>query len=225
MNLTNVLIPTWAKWLAALLVVAALAGAVGYMVHTYNASLQTRFEEGFKAGKAACEALQAQAHAKATGQVIDAARADMAVAAALGAVQEQRRTGIDNHFDHLHNALAAAQAKGSPDEKRPVAGSVCVLPAERVRIWQAANLGGASGDTAGSSTAARQSDGSTAPVARVAQRGVARLRSEPLADGTPVPPVGGAALRPAATPAGAASGVQPVASTVASHPADVWRGN
>jgi hypothetical protein len=173
----------WAAWKAlawaavAVPAVAAAGWAVGR--HDGAAACQARYERQAREQGAA-------GHAKV---VLDAQTA-IARSQASGAAREVQRERIDARFRQLDRKAAHA----APD---PV--DACVLPAERLRDWNAANAG-ASADLGAT---AEQPDDAASNAASSSLGPDARPGGQPPGGGAPLSPAGQPALPPAAVAAAA----------------------
>ena len=211
--MTKNAIPFWLKALALALAAAALVWAIRWPVNAYRNSQQARYDAGYKAGQSACAADHARVTSKAREQQVQEAAAEIQRQSAQGAAAEQRQAAIDAHFDNLGARLAAVQKKGANHETLPLDGcNNYVLPAERLRIWEAASRGDFGGGAeADLGAAAIQPDRSTAPFAAASQRAASGFGDQSLANSAPVPPLGGTTLRSAAVFAVDPAGLSPVA--------------
>lgn len=218
-KLLNYAVPAWVKVAAIALAIAGALGGAYAIYHAYNNVLQTQFNAGLKAGKAACETAHQQAISQARADAITQAQDRLTQQQQHGERAEQRRSRIHNHFDQLGAQLAAAHQQTGDPYASAIDGGTCVLPAERLRIWQAANRGHASGAAADHGATAIQPAGSAPTPAATDQRANAHAGAQPSGDGAHVSPTGGATLRPAAMAASRAGGVQPVAD------ADIFGGH
>ena len=206
------IIPVWVKAAAIALALAALGGMLWGGYSAYNAQLASRYDAGYAAGVADFEHQYAQAASAARERQIKQAEADMATAAQAGAEQEQRRATLDIHYDTLGAQLAAAQSKGAIHENRDrCTVDDADLLAERLRIWRAANRGGAHRAAAPASTPASQPAGSPAPTPAASGRANQDTGAQPPGRDAAVSPARNANLRPAAAPASSAQRLQPVA--------------
>ena len=208
-------IPVWVKAVAIVLALAALGGVLWGGHAAYNTQLTTRYNAGYAAGKAEFERLHAQASTSAREQQIKQAETDRATAAAAGASHEQRRTAVDARFDQLNNQLATAHAKGTRHERSSNADRCTVddadLPAERLRIWRAANSGGADRAAAAESAPASQSAGSSPSTATAGGWRNQDAGTQPPGSDAVLPPAGDADVRPAEVPHRGSSRLQRLA--------------
>lgn len=208
----SIVIPLWIKVAAILLALAALAGALWGGYTAYNNTLQDRYTAGYADGKAEFERLHAKASTSAREQQMKQAQTDMASAAQAGAQQEQRRATLEIHYDTLGAQLAAAQSKGAIHENRDrCTVDDADLLAERLRIWRAANRGGAHRAAAPASTPASQPAGSPAPTPAASGRANQDTGAQPPGRDAAVSPARNANLRPAAAPASGVQRLQPLA--------------
>jgi hypothetical protein len=150
-------------------------------------------------GKAACQAAQTKTTAKAVTKQRVKTQADINRGARTGAQHEANQVALDTFFDHL-----AQEQTHAPSD--PVDG--CVLPADRLRLWNAANAGP---QRAAEDAAAAEPDGAATPVATSSLRRDARLGGEPPRGGEGLPPAGIADLWAARVPADPVAGVPGVA--------------
>ena len=164
------------KWAA--ITVAALAVVYG---------LEALYQNGFATGKNACEKAQADTVVKAETQVKATAKKDIARATATGRQAEQSRRAIDTVFAQL----AEEAAHENPD---PV--DSCVLPAERLRRWNAANHGGADSGAAPGQPIDAAAAAAASPVGPDAGPG-----GQPPGGSQGLPPTGGADVQPVGLPA------------------------
>lgn len=206
--MTRPKIPVWLKAVIVLAAAAIPVLSAYWLYKAYNSALNTRYSEGYQAGKAATERLQQQAVNAAQADAMKQAGVEMASAAKAGSAQEQRRASVDQRFGQLHEQLAAAHAvipQGDPHAHCTV--DDVVLPAERLRIWREGNSGGASRAAELASSAAVQSAGSASAPAAAGRRADPYPGAQPPASGASVPPAGNTALWPAATPASHTAGL------------------
>lgn len=240
--------PSWLWWLLGVVaLVLSLVLSLVWWQRVQNQALQHQYDKGYSAGMSECNRLRSQATTAALGQQAQKTQADTNAAAADGVAQTARSARVAGTFTQLRRELDALHARTTamsnvalhgglhaPTDPTPTtAGAdaaggadVCVLPAERLRIWQAANAGGARGADAGGGAAARQPADRAAAAAPAAQRDAEGAGAKPLERGGAVPPTGDTNLRPAAAPAAGAperdqpAGLRAVAEVAARR--DLW---
>lgn len=133
----------------------------------------------------------ATATASAAASTASQAQADIARGNQAAAYNARAQ----NRIVTIYRNLESEARHVSPD---PV--DACVLPAERLRIWLAANDGPGAVDPADQSAAAGQPHAAASAAAATNIGRNARPGVEPPAGGASVPPTGGAAVRAAAAP-------------------------
>lgn len=154
------------------------AGQALIMLAAAAAALVLAYSVGRAQERLNCEAVQNQAQLKSQGQVITKAGADIKRADTVGRAREADSAHVDAFFNRL-----AEEAHHAPTD----AVDSCVLPAERLRLWAAANAGAFD-----YGAAAGQRDGTASSAAAAALWPGARLGGQP--------PGGGQGLSPARQP-------------------------
>lgn len=134
----------------------------------------------------------ATATASAAASTASQAQADIARGNQAAADNARAQTRIVTIYRNLESEARHV----SPD---PVVDA-CVLPAERLRIWLAANAGPSTVDPADQSAAPGQPHAAASAAAATHIGRDARPGAEPPSGGASVPPTGGAAVRAAAAP-------------------------
>lgn len=205
----------WIKIVALLLAVAAVIGMLVFGYRSYNQTLQSRFEAGFKAGKTECETLHIDAATQARETQITDAQDALQQAAQQGAAHEERRDDVDARFDALLKQLAQARAAAQKAEKglhdaKQNSNVDCVLPNDRLRIWRKANDGGADSAKADTDTTASKPTGSTTPTAPTKFWRLEQLRDKSSTSRSAISPAGNTNLRIISTPKSQPSGLQQV---------------
>ena len=128
-KLLNYAVPAWVKVAAIALAIAGALGGAYAIYHAYNNVLQTQFNAGLKAGKAACETAHQQAISQARADAITQAQDRLTQQQQHGERAEQRGSRIHNHFDQLGAQLAAAHQQTGDPYASAIDGGTCVLPA------------------------------------------------------------------------------------------------
>lgn len=161
------------------LVLLALAGA-GYGLYALHSA-------GVKQGELQCGERHLQAVVTTEAASKKETRADIVRSQRTGAAREQGRRALDALFEQLNQ-----EAHDAPAD--PV--DTCVLPADRLLIWNAANAGGT-----GASAPAAQPDSTPLAAATGSFWPSARLGSQPPPGGSAIPPTSPAAMPAAGLPA------------------------
>lgn len=168
------------------LIVMACAGLVG-AYGAYKVPEHYR-AEGRKQCQQAVSSTTTQTVITQAAQAASDVASQVSRATTTGTAYERSRTGINSHFQRL--ATEARHAPSSPADS-------CVLPADRLRLWESANDGRDHATTTDQGAAAAQ-PGATATAPATAHLGPdARPGSQPQGSGSGLPPVGITALQPA----------------------------
>lgn len=131
---------------AGLLCLVGIGVAVWGTYRAFQGALSREFERGQLVCREASAQATVLAVAEGASQAANKTAAQIAKAASEGAAHERERVRIVNHYIKLEE-----EARNAPPD--PV--DSCVLPADRLRIWTAANRGphpapaGAEGAAAG----------------------------------------------------------------------------
>jgi hypothetical protein len=177
-----------AEWLVYAILAALIAGAAYYILAVRPDQARA---DGRAHGVATCTAANATA---AVSQVVAGAASTAAKAASdidradkAGRAFEGARTRISSIYQRLDN-------EARHDTPDPI--DRCVLPAERLRRWSAANAGPVPATTGPDQGAAASRADRTAPATPAADLGPdPRPGSQPPSGGPGLPPDGGPTLR------------------------------
>lgn len=155
------------------------------------------YQRGVTHGQSLCVATSASQAVTSTvaaaAHVASQAQADIALGNTAATANEQAQTRIVTLYRTLES-----EARHVPSD--PIADA-CVLPAERLRIWAAANAGPASAPgPADQGGAASQPHSAPASAAATDIGPAARSGAEPPPGGSGLPPTGSEVLRAAADP-------------------------
>lgn len=165
------------SWLRIGIIVAGVA----FLAWTRHAI----YTDGFDKGRTAEREQTAELIREARRSRAADTQATLRRAQKSGAQHEASRTALDTLFDQLDKEARheAAQSQTAAD------GDLCVLPAERLRLWQAANAG----------LRARLENPSTSEPSASAPSAATGLQWPPRGFGIQ-PPGGGQSLSPARQP-------------------------
>jgi hypothetical protein len=188
----------WAGYLVSLISYGLLATAL-YKGHAYV--VQRQYTAAYQAGnQAASKTIAAQSAATAASAVANQAasaaikaNSDIDRAQATGKAQAQQERSITNHFDALEEQARHVAAKTKPSTTADL-DHLCALPADRLRIWRAANAGLGGVDVAAPATRADQAPSQFAhraqPTASTGLGQASRPGSQPPRCSKAVPPAG-----------------------------------
>jgi hypothetical protein len=143
---------------------------------------------GWRWGQSECVAAASRAQSRAFEQAVADAVKQLQRGQRSAAKREAQLDRIDAFFDRLDQE-AARDAPAAVDD--------CVLPAERLRRWAAANAG-----TADAGAAAGHPDGAAAPAAAAGVGADAGPGVQPPGGGAAVPPSGESTVSAAGAPGG-----------------------
>jgi hypothetical protein len=180
-------------------VLQALAAALVLLTLTWV--LRQVVASSYTVGKSECTTASASAAVTSTtsaaAQVASQAQADITRGNQASTANERAQTRIVTIYRTLESEARRVQSTSQSD---PVLDA-CVLPAQRLRIWAAANAGPASAADPADQSAAASQPHPAAPAAASTDIGRdARSGAEPPPGGPGLPPTGGALLQPAAQP-------------------------
>jgi hypothetical protein len=166
-----------------------IAMAIGGVVGAYGAyQVPEHYRaQGRKQCQQAVSASTTQTVVKQAAEAASEVASQVAHATSTGTAFERSRTGINAHFNRL--ATEARHAPSSPADS-------CVLPADRLRLWESANDGSdhATTDDQGATTGQPGAATSAAATTGIGPDG--RPGSQPPGGGAVVPPAGSTALQP-----------------------------
>jgi len=152
---------------------------------------RTIYDKGAAAGTANFQAQTAAASATAlqTTQTIAAqqTQATLDRAQSTGRKQETARVRINTFFEELDRQAKELSHETVPTTTERSIDS-CVLPADRLRLWQAANRGSNLTDSSNQGSPAREFDASAASVATTRLRANSGLGIKPQGGGEGVSP-------------------------------------
>lgn len=175
------MIDALAPYRRLIILVLALLSLAGLAYGAY-----TLRQSGVKQGELQCTERQLQAVVVAEGIGKKETAKNIERSQATGSARESGRRALDALYDQLDK-----EARDAPTDP----SDACVLPADRLRLWNAANDG-----ATGASAPAAQPDRSTpAAAARPFWQG-ARLGGQPPPGGPAIPPASAAAVPAAGLP-------------------------